>query len=97
MVAQIRYRFYLGVSQEHFLSDLRKVTGLPWTFTSFPGVGMWLGQREDSTVIELITEEQDLTPTEAEEVAGELARIYEQDAVLLTKETVAMALVEPYP
>ena len=94
MVHQQRYRFYLGVSQERFFSDLPRVDGLPWAFTAFSGVEMWLGQKEDSTVIELITDAGDLTLAEAQAVAEELAFVYEQEAVLITVEPVEMALVE---
>ena len=94
MIHQQRYRFYLGVSQERFLSDLPQVAGLPSSFTSFSGVGMWLGQREDSTVIELVTYDADFTLARAQAVAEELAYVYEQEAVLVTVETVEVTLVK---
>ena len=90
---QMRYRFYIVVSLEHFLAESSKVGGLPWCFTAFAGVGQWLGQREESTVVEVVLEECDFPSSEVSAVARNLALIYDQEAVFVTRDMVSVELV----
>ena len=85
-----RYRFYVGVVMWKFLERKRDVAGLPDGFSVFPARGMWKGKWEYTVVVEVITDLLD-----ADALAGELARVYNQEAVLVTVDRVESWLIRP--
>lgn len=84
-----RFRCYIGVSLERFLEDVESVKGLPGGFTAYPAAGWWLGEREDTTVVEIIA------PKIPPSLCGELATVFEQREVLLTVEDIKATFIRP--
>lgn len=77
----IQYRFYLGRDL-----DLKATAGVLAEFgidgaTLLPGTGIWKGQLEPCTVVEVFVGE-DLP---ASQIADRFATVFEQEAVLFTR------------
>lgn len=85
----IRYRVYIGEASEDNVTTLALEHFSAATITR--GRGLWEGQTEDTTVVEVID-----TGDISEQVAAfarRARRIFEQDAVLVTSEGINATLV----
>lgn len=81
-----RHRFYIGVALVQFVAKAHEVTTLPDGFTAYRAVGFWQGHFEETTVLEVVGEVSAFLPLD-------LATVFEQDAILVTTETIQSQLV----
>jgi hypothetical protein len=84
-----RYRIYTEDKNRPYISKLllQQVPG----FTMFPALGYWEETRENSLVIEIL--DDNLTLETVQELAKLIKKYNNQEAVLVTVETVAGGIV----
>lgn len=89
-----RYRVYVGTGEAMVVAS--HVSGHFNDATVQPAIGVWEGEIETSTVIEIITERPDSDGIR--QLADELRRAFEQESILVTHEHLEVqSLKSPVP